>query len=914
MNEATPITEAVDFFEAIFPPGVWANIRPIELWKDDTRNARTSRVDYKGIQHLRIGKKNGDGQFHHATNWLKTRLQRVVDRSTRERTNVFFGTCSRWGGDGEYDRAWQIRQVSVVWVDIDDTHDREVLKQRIKAAGLPIPSIIVDSGHGFHLYWILDTPYMINDCGNPSPVQREWTEKNGRKTKVEFYVDAEGERHNLRCKADDPPLSQKAQYITDVLQGVAVAAGGDHTFDLARLMRLPGTQNRKNERNGTEPIPCRMIEFNPELKYPIETFEQFAEQSPAKAERERVSKVKLPKTKKLTPRREDGLNERVLLCDTAPQGERSEVDFALLCWCIEQGIDKQDVWDHVQDVGKFAERGEKYFSTTWSKAAGRTRQKIWEKAKKKHDRETTKGSGGKKVNDGEQHVILIDVDESRVIDQAIAALASLKRVYQRAGYLCCVVTNTSPPLGITRAKDAPRIVQLPAPRLREYLADAATWLKPGRGNNGGGPTHPPDWAVRAVDARGEWMGIPPIEGVIECPVIRVDGSVVQSPGYDVASGLFYQPTIEFLSIPAKPSQDDARKAVDDLLEVVEDFPFVSSYHRGGWLSAVLTPLARFAFHGPTPLHLIDSNTRGAGKGLLADTVGMIVQGRTTPRMTAPGTDDEFRKRITAIALAAETLVLIDNIEGALGCPALDAALTSTSWSDRILGRSEMTTLPLTTIWLATGNNVQLQADTARRTLHIRLESPEEKPEERQDFHHANLLSWIQQERPRLVAAALTVLSGYCAAGRPNMGLKPWGSFDAWSDLVRSAITWTGVDDPGETRIELNATADTEGNALRRLIQGWDTLDEDGNGLTVAAVVDTIEWHLKQDNALPQVYATIRDAITELVPSRGNQFPSTRSIGMRLKKFKHRVVSGKFLDVRSDHDGNYWLVRKVGENR
>jgi hypothetical protein len=36
--------------------------------------------------------------------------------------------------------------------------------------------------------------------------------------------------------------------------------------------------------------------------------------------------------------------------------------------------------------------------------------------------------------------------------------------------------------------------------------------------------------------------------------------------------------------------------------------------------------------------------------------------------------------------------------------------------------------PLRIIWYATGNNCQLKADTARRVCHIRLESPDERPE------------------------------------------------------------------------------------------------------------------------------------------------------------------------------------------
>ena len=218
-----------------------------------------------------------------------------------------------------------------------------------------------------------------------------------------------------------------------------------------------------------------------------------------------------------------------------------------------------------------------------------------------------------------------------------------------------------------------------------------------------------------------------------------------------------------------------------------DFPFAKPEHRAAWLAFVLTPLARHAFSGPSPLFLIDANTRGSGKSLLADVGGILATGTTLARMSNPRDDEECRKRITALALAGDSMVLIDNIIGNLGCASLDAALTSPdSWKDRILGKSEMVELPLSLTWTATGNNVMLEADTSRRTLQIRLDSPEENPELRSGFQIPHLVAHVKQQRAALVAAGLTILSAYHTAGRPRMNLPPWGSFDAWSALIREA--------------------------------------------------------------------------------------------------------------------------------
>ena len=149
---------------------------------------------------------------------------------------------------------------------------------------------------------------------------------------------------------------------------------------------------------------------------------------------------------------------------------------------------------------------------------------------------------------------------------------------------------------------------------------------------------------------------------------------------------------------------------------------------------LLTPLARFAIPGPCPLFLIDANAPGTGKSKLTDIVAILSTGRAMPRTTYPDNDEEMRKRISSIAIAGDRLMLLDNIASSFGGSSLDAALTGTTWRDRILGRSEMTAeLPLFTIWFATGNNVALKGDAIRRVVSCRLETREERPEERRDF-------------------------------------------------------------------------------------------------------------------------------------------------------------------------------------
>ena len=318
---------------------------------------------------------------------------------------------------------------------------------------------------------------------------------------------------------------------------------------------------------------------------------------------------------------------------------------------------------------------------------------------------------------------------------------------------------------------------------------------------------------------------------------------------------------------------------------------------------MLTPAARHAFDGPAPLFLVDSNTRGCGKSLLADTEAVIVTGRLIPRTSWPQCDSEVRKRITAIVLAGDQMALFDNVAGELGGAALDAALTGSVWKDRILGHSKMVQAPLTVTWLATGNNVVLGPDTSRRTCHIRLETDLENPEERKDFRHPKLLKWVRSERPRLLSASLTVLSGFCRAGRPDQGLKAWGSFEAWSDLVRQTVVWIGMPDPGETRSALASSSDCEANAMRALLHAWPEIDPGIDGLTAARLLERL-----RDS--PGKYDELRGAVLELCPGTSGELPGVRSLGNKFRHLKGRVVAGRALDSRDEHGTAVWFTRQT----
>lgn len=490
----------------------------------------------------------------------------------------------------------------------------------------------------------------------------------------------------------------------------------------------------------------------------------------------------------------------------------------------------------------------------------------------------------------ERPEIIVTVEEHEVNDQAVNALGHDAILYQRGGLLVRIVRDGSPASKGVRRPIAPRIEALPAALLRERLAANARWVKIIQKKEGEEktPTRPPAWCVAAVHARGNWPGLRHLEAVVDYPVLRPDGTILDQPGYDPETGLLLETGTRFAAIPPHPGKDAAVAARQTLLEIVTDFPFERDIHRSAWLAALLTPLARFAFVGPAPLFLVDANVRAAGKGLLLDTISRIATGERFTIATYTSDEDELRKRITSLVLAGDRLVLFDNLEGKFGNAVLDAALTGTAWKDRLLGANRMAEAPLYMSWYATGNNVAIAADTARRVCHIRLESPIERPEERQNFRRPNLLAWVGANRATLLTAALTILRAYCAAGRPNQNLPAWGSFEGWSELVRSAVVWSGLPDPGETRLLLQAQADVAAESMGVLLQCWERMDPERRGKTAAEVVQLL--YKTPPDPPPEWHGDMKDALEALVGK-----PDARGLGTRLRSYRRRLFQGRFID-------------------
>jgi P4 family phage/plasmid primase-like protien len=217
-------------------------------------------------------------------------LAEAVENNAREHDpqNVYVGANPRVAR-GQRKKA-DVPLARVLFADFDNGATVEDVVQRIRDAGLPEPSIVIVSGGGVHVYWLLAEP--ITDMA-------AWTATT---------------------------------------KGIIEAVGSDPTIhNPDRIMRTPGTRNVKPERPA-RPM-CHLVSMN-DTRHPITAF-------PVKAARVKATE---PVARQRKPKVAAGATD---LCDEGyvflltgqVEGGRRHAIYRIACdmkargWTLEQSTD-----------------------------------------------------------------------------------------------------------------------------------------------------------------------------------------------------------------------------------------------------------------------------------------------------------------------------------------------------------------------------------------------------------------------------------------------------------------------------------------------------------------------------------------------------------------------------------------------
>ena len=331
------------------------------------------------------------------------------------------------------------------------------------------------------------------------------------------------------------------------------------------------------------------------------------------------------------------------------------------------------------------------------------------------------------------------------------------------------------------------------------------------------PARPPtDLAPDLLSLESEELGLPELTTVSTVPIFDFQGRLLTKDGYDAESKTLLILNnlkgfkFKLYSIP---------KAIKIIDEIIVDFPFAfPNIGRAHTYALLLQHYVREMINGPTPLYLVESPTRGTGKGKLCNIPALLITGKDVPIMTLPRTGEEMEKRITSNLLEGHPLLLLDNVNK-LGGEELAAILTTEWWNGRRLGTSQILYVRNHILWLATGNNVDLCDDIPRRVIPIRLDAGVEKPEDRKEFKYSDLKGYILQNRNEIINACLSLVQHWANSGYPKSS-KILGSYEDYAQKIGGILEVAEIKGFLDGREYLYEHSDKETNEWKTVCEVW----------------------------------------------------------------------------------------------
>lgn len=402
-----------------------------------------------------------------------------------------------------------------------------------------------------------------------------------------------------------------------------------------------------------------------------------------------------------------------------------------------------------------------------------------------------------------------------------------------------------------------------------------------------------------------------LKAIAYLPLVRPDGSLCLTPGYDEASQVYcHFDADDFADIPDSPTQDDLTAAMRDLFAPWRGYTFASNDDRAAMVAAVLTAVCRPALD-IAPGFFSDAPAQASGKTKLAQALGSFMLGKRagiTSFVTCANSEAETAKEIISLLLAGEGFWLIDNVKGTWSSAVIAGLMTSGGFNGRVLGASQWFRGDARLLVCATGNNAALDHDLGRRFIKIRIDAGVEKPQTR-IFDFCPIAEAIDR-RVSIARGALTLFRGWGAAGKPTPR-RVGCDFAEWDKLIRSSVLWLAeqefaveagigeLGDPARSIIEDAGRDDPETEGLRTLLMG------------LAEKFDTALFTAKDVHRLWEVRAgAVYEGIGEF--TAGRRELTSKTVGYILRNKRDRVCGGLVLR-KADEDRNgvaYWSVRQA----
>lgn len=492
-------------------------------------------------------------------------------------------------------------------------------------------------------------------------------------------------------------------------------------------------------------------------------------------------------------------------------------------------------------------------------------------------------------------ITLVDGDLAETIDQVEKALLKKRApVFVHGGVLVHPVTDEHKLVGSGLSMYSTRLCQLKASGLAVLLNENGIYFDRYDGRiKANRLIDPPLPLIQAMMHRNEW-NLPQVTNAINVPSMRSDGSIINAPGYDANTQLWFEPdeNVKLPPINPTPNKGDAIRALKLFEDLIGEFPFESPLDSSVALAGFLTAILRAAFD-VSPMIFIMAHAAGSGKSYLVNLIVSTVRGRGCPVMTFSDNAEEMDKRLGGIVLDGLPFVSLDNLSSDISGDLLCQMTEQMNVTVRRLGASS----PIECAWrgmvFATGNNIALRGDMSRRGIRCHLNANMEQPEFR-DFEN-NPLRIVQENRGKYIAAAFTIALAYLAAGRPAKDkVRSIASYGAWSQWICEPLVWLGHENPAAS-IEQARSDDPERIGRAQLLAMWlehvpSALTQDYTTTNIIEIASHTSIDIKQYETRTEfTKQEFHDLLVQLT-GRGKALIDTARLGMYISKMNGVVVS------------------------
>lgn len=379
-----------------------------------------------------------------------------------------------------------------------------------------------------------------------------------------------------------------------------------------------------------------------------------------------------------------------------------------------------------------------------------------------------------------------DLVNGRKLPQIYVADGRLVHIEEVSGAAAAVTGEEDSPLPVVASElDRHLLASLLARHTLTYE------LKSRKGDKGQADDYkqevtPSPQILMSVLAPKKWPGLLPYRGMAGAPLLRPDGTLLQKPGYDEATGLYLASKVPLDRVPDQPTArqvDNAQRFFLD--QFLRDFCWVGEPDRANYLAVLATPILRWYLRTLIPFVVFTATMPSSGKTILTSGPGMLYGQRVLTWPDGNDADNELRKVITSVLADPVGAVIFDNLaEGTvIKSPVLARLLTERNWADRLLGGNATANYANDRLWCATGNNLRLGGDMVSRTVLIELDPDMPHPEERgADFAIPNLDQWIlaPANQRKVLWHLLILILDWINNGAPRDDTLTMRQFTPWA--------------------------------------------------------------------------------------------------------------------------------------